>query len=255
MQGKAEMTTNMSTSHEAARDAECSTTIRYLLVSLLVFCALGVLLFGAVAAHSAAALRRPRQRVAPPSPAGILHRSPAVAAQANDLLRKDELDADSALGAEAVVSENLAPSTGYTIDVRLADGSEQFIAITAPPGGLELQVRDMTGDSIQNDLVVRPALTHWPLIVLLNDGHNHFTVAISATLPSSVDSGSRLSRSRQISDGAALVSFASKAGSSASGRQFLVPRLQQGFLSSFTQSSTNQTDRISVSGRAPPAKI
>ena len=127
------MTTNMNTSNEAARDAECSTTIRYLLVSLLVFCALGVLLFGAVAAHSAAALRRPRQKVAPPSPAGILHRSPAVAAQANDSLRQNELDADSALGAEAVVSENLAPSTGYTIDVRLADGSEQLIAITRRP--------------------------------------------------------------------------------------------------------------------------
>ncbi len=250
------MDTNTSTSHEAARDAECSTTIRYLLVSLLVFCALGVLLFGAVAAHSAAALKHPRQRVAPPSsPAGILHRSPAVAAHANDTLRQDGLDADSALGAETAVSENLAPSTGYTIDVHLADGSEQLIPITAPPGGLELQVRDMTGDNVQNDLVVRPALTHWPLIVLLNDGRNHFTVAIAGTLPSSMDSGSQLSGSRQVPDGAVLVSFASKAGSSASGRQFLVPKLQQGFLSSFTQSSTNQTDRISVSGRAPPAKI
>jgi hypothetical protein len=250
------MDTNMSTSQEASRDAECSTTIRYLLVSLLVFCALGVLLFGAVAAHSAAGLKHPRQRVAPPSsPAGILHRSPAVAAQANDSLRQDGLDADSALGAEAVVSENLAPSTGYTIDVRLADGSEQLIPITAPPGGLELQVRDMTGDNVQNDLVVRPALTHWPLIVLLNDGHNHFTVAISATLPSSMDSGSRLSRSQRVPDGTVLVSFASKAGASASDGQFLVPKLRQGFLSSFTQSATNQTDRISVSGRAPPAKI
>ena len=187
---------NMSASREDARDAECSTIIRYLLVSLLVFCALGVLLFGAVAAHSAGALRHPRQRVAPPSPAGILHRSPAIAAQANDSPRQDELDADSALRAEAVVSENLAPSTGYTIDVRLADGTEQLIPITAPPGGLQLQVRDMTGDNVQNDLVVRPALTHWPLIVLLNDGHNHFTVAISATLPSSMDSGSRLSGAR-----------------------------------------------------------
>jgi hypothetical protein len=250
------MTTNISTSHEDARDAECSTTILYLLVFLLVFCALGVLLFGAVAAHSAAGLKHPRQRVAPPSsPAGILHRSPAVAAQANDPLRQNELDADSALRAEAVVSENLAPSTGYTIDVRLADGSEQLIPITAPPGGLELRVRDMTGDNVQNDLVVRPALTHWPLIVLLNDGHNHFTVAISATLPSSMDSGSRLSRSQPAPDTAALVSFASKAGASTSDRQFLVPKLQQGFLSSFTQRSTNQTDRISISGRAPPAKI
>jgi hypothetical protein len=249
------MTMNISASHEAARDAECSTTLRNLLVSLLVLCALGVLLFGAVAAHSAAALRHPKQRVAPPSPAGILHRSPAVAAQANDPVGKDELDADSALGAEAVVSENLAPSTRYTIHVRLADGSEQLIPITAPPGGLELRVRDMTGDNIQNDLVVRPALTHWPLIVLLNDGHNHFTVAISASLPSSMDSGSRLSRSQQVPDGAVLVSLASKADASASNRQFLVPKLQQGFLSSFTQSSTNRTDQISVSGRAPPAKI
>ena len=154
-----------------------------------------------------------------------------------------------------MVSENLAPSTGYTIDVRLADGSEQLIPITAPPGGLELQVRDMTGDNVQNDLVLRPAL-----IALaadraaerrpqsLHGGHfGHFAKLHGFRQPAV--------RSRQVPDGAALVSFASKAGTSASDRQFLVPKLQQGFLSSFTQSSTNQTDRISVSGRAPPAKI
>lgn len=37
------MTTNINTRSETARDAECSTTIRYLLISLLVFCALGAI--------------------------------------------------------------------------------------------------------------------------------------------------------------------------------------------------------------------
>ena len=244
----------MSASHEAARDAECSTTLRNLLLVLLVSCAFGVLLFGAVAAHSAA-LRRPRQKAAPPFPSGILHRSPAVAVQANDSLRQNELDADSALGAEAVVSVNLAPSTDTPSTYALPTAQSNSSLSLRRPADFNWQVRDMTGDNVQNDLVVRPALTHWPLIVLLNDGHNHFTVAISATLPSSVDSGSRLSRSQQVPDGAVLVSFASKAGASASNRQFLVPKLQQGFLSSFRQCSANQTDRISVSGRDPPAKI
>jgi hypothetical protein len=248
------MTTNRSTGSEAARDAECSTTLRNLLLVLLVSCAFGVVLFGAVAAHSAAVQRHTRQKVAPPAPAGILHRSPAIAAQANGLPLEDQLDADSTLGAEAVVSKNLATSTRYTIDVRLADGSEQLIPITAPPGGLELQVRDMTGDHVQNDLVVRPVLTHWPLMVLLNDGHDHFTLAISATLPSSMDSGSRLSSTQQIPDTAALVSLDSPTGAPASQQQ-MIPKLQQGFLSSLAQHSTNQAERTSVSGRAPPAKI
>jgi hypothetical protein len=247
------MPTNMSTSHEAARDVECSTTLRHLLVSLLVLCALGVLLFGAVAAHSAATLRHPRQRAAPPSPAGILHRSPAVAAQANDPLRARELYAESAFGAAGGIERDLGPSTRYTVHVRLPNGNEQLIPITAPPGGLELEIRDMTGDNTANDLVLRPALIHWPLIVLLNDNHDHFTVAISSALPEFLESGDRLSGARQIADTVALVSSRAGTGPLTSDGQFSVPESREVTFSPVTQRLSTGTGHASFSGRAPPA--
>jgi hypothetical protein len=156
------------------------------------------------------------------------------------------------LNAAAVVSENLSLSTRYTVRVRLSGGNEQVISINAPPGGLQLEVRDMTGDDVRNDLILRPALIHWPLIVLLNDGHDHFTVAISATLPSSVDSGSRASRSRQNPETAALTSSSPKAGPQASSRQIPGSTLQRGFLPPLAQRVANQLAHRSVLGRAPP---
>jgi hypothetical protein len=241
---------HMSANHGSAKEKECSTTLRFVLVFLLAVCSFAVLLFGAVAAHSTAMLRRPMGTVLLPFRSVIRHESlaPETGGNAAPL----GLEGSGGLGAAALVKQNLGPSTSYTIHVRLAGGGEQFIPVTAPPGGLQLELRDMTGDNIPNDLVLRPALIHWPLIVLLNDGHDHFTVAISATLPSSVDSGSRASRGRQIPETVALTSSSSKAGPQGGSRQFLAPNAQQNVLSPFTQSVTSWTGHASVLGRAPP---
>src|ERR1700692_4278693 len=56
---------NMSTSGEAMSEKECSTMLRYVLVFVLALCALGVLVFGAAAAHSSATPRRPMRTVLP----------------------------------------------------------------------------------------------------------------------------------------------------------------------------------------------
>jgi hypothetical protein len=243
----------MNANHEAIKETECSATLRYVLVFLLVLCAFGVLLFGAVAAYSTPNLRHSMRTVLQPIRTSILREFPAEATSDADARETFGVSENNAPGAAAVVNQNLFMSTRYTVRVRLSGGAEQFILVTAPPGGLQLEVRDMTGDNIRNDLVLRPALIHWPLIVLLNDGHDHFRVAISATLPSSLDSGSHASRGRQIPETVALTSTSSKAGPKASSRQIPVPSLQQDFLSPLTQGVTNRTDHRSVLGRAPPA--
>jgi hypothetical protein len=241
---------DVSANHEAARETECSTTLRYVLVFLLVVCAFAALFFGAVAAHSAAVLRRPMRLVLLPLRCAILHSS-ALEINGNSA-QETIVAADRAPSAAAVVKQNLASSTRYTVHIRLAGGTEEFIPVTAPPGGLQLEVRDMTGDNVQNDLVLRPALIHWPLIVLLNDGHDHFTVAISSTLPSSLDSGSRASGAQQVPDTLALASSGSKASTSARNGQFRVPKLQPKLLFPLTQRVTNRTGHRSLSERAPP---
>lgn len=241
---------NMSTSGEAMSEKECSTMLRYVLVLVLALCALGVLVFGASAAHSAMP-RRPMRTVLPRIRSAISLDSSAPENQGASQETIGFEDKES-LNAAAVVNENLSLSTRYTVRVRLSGGNEQVISITAPPGGLQLEVRDMTGDDVRNDLVLRPALIHWPLIVLLNDGHDHFIVAISATLPSSVDSGSLASRSRQNPETAALTSSSPKAGPQVSSRQILGSTLQRAFLPPLAQRVPNQLAHRSVLGRAPP---
>jgi hypothetical protein len=242
---------NMSTSGEAMCEKECSTMLRYVLVFVLALCALGVLVFGAAAAYSSAMPLHPMRTVLPRLRSAISHDSSAPENHGASQETIGFEDKES-LNAAAVVSENLPLSTHYTVRVSLSGGNEQVISITAPPGGLQLEVRDMTGDDVRNDLVLRPALIHWPLIVLLNDGHDHFTVAISATLPSSVDSGSRASRSRQIPETAALTSSSPKAGPQASSRQIPGSTLQRGFLPPLAQRVADQVAHRSVLGRAPP---
>jgi len=242
----------MSTSGEAMSEKECSAILRYVLVFVLALCALGVLIFGAAAAHSSATPRRPTRTVLPRIRSTNSLDSSAAENDGASWQMFGFEDKES-LNAAAVVNENLSLSTRYTVRVRLSGGDEQVISITAPPGGLQLELRDMTGDDVRNDLVLRPALIHWPLIVLLNDGHDHFTVAISATLPSFVDSGSRASRSRQNPETAALTSSSPKAGPQASSRQILGSTLQRVFLPPLAQRVPNQVAHGSVLGRAPPA--
>jgi hypothetical protein len=243
---------NMSTSGEAMSEKECSTMLRYVLVLILALCALGVLVFGAAAAHSSAIPRRP-MRTALPRIRSANSPDSSAAENHGPSWQMFGFEDKESLNAAAVVNENLPLSTLYTVRVRLSGGNEQVISITAPPGGLQLELRDMTGDDVRNDLILRPALIHWPLIVLLNDGHDHFTLAISATLPSSVDSGSRASRSRQNPETAALTSPSPKAGPQVSSRQILDSTLQPSFLPPLAQRVANQVAQRSVLGRAPPA--
>jgi hypothetical protein len=242
----------MFTKHDANSQTKKGTALLCLCFLIPLICALAAVLFTVIQARSAK-LPRQLQSISLTVRSAI---SPVFgigpkALQA--LQERGELVADTAAPAALVVEHNFALPTSYTVRVRLPGGPEQFIPVTAPPGGLQLEVRDMTGDNVPNDLVLRPALIHWPLIVLLNDGHDHFTLAISASLPTSLNPSRHASQSREMPETAALGSSSSKTGPQANRTQILALTWQRGFLPPLAQRVPSQDGYRSVLGRAPPS--
>jgi hypothetical protein len=140
----------------------------------------------------------------------------------------------------------------YMVHLQLASGDEQSLVVAAPPGGLQLELRDMTGDGVPNDLVLIPALLRWPLSVLVNDGHDHFTVAISGTIPTSAESGDQASSSPSLPESLALLYRGFRTGLAETGLLFL-PKVILKLLLATDQTATNRMDQRSVLGRAPPS--
>lgn len=164
----------------------------------------------------------------------------------------------------AAGARSVAPAAGqatswytrYTLNLKLDMGGEQSVVVMAPPGGLELAVRDMTGDKVPNDVLVTPALLHWPLTVLVNDGHNHFTVAISAKFPdSSASDQNQASGTDGPIDLSALVSAGFEHHVVTDRGGFPLPPQQEAF-SVATITATSPLHAIdSGSGRAPPSLV
>jgi hypothetical protein len=96
-----------------------------------------------------------------------------------------DFDGDHSLDAATVIEQPSVGYAKYTVQLHLASGAEQSFVVMAPPGGLQVEMRDMTGDNIPNDVVLRPALLRWLPTVLVNDGHQHFEVAWSGPDPGS----------------------------------------------------------------------
>lgn len=162
-----------------------------------------------------------------------------------------ESDGDHSLEEATVVEQAFARYTLYTVRLQFASGAEQSVVITAPPGGLQPEMRDMNGDSVPNDLVLSSRLFRWPLIVLLNEGHDHLTVAIS---PGSFASGEgRASGPHQVQRALALVSFGLKRGGLNSYGSPHYLQLAEKLLSALAFQSTSYAEHPSASGRAPTA--
>ena len=70
----------------------------------------------------------------------------------------------------------------YWISFRLSLQGQRSVRILAPPGGLQIQARDVNGDHAV-DLVVSTAWLRQPVAILLNDGHGAFTPAKPAAFP------------------------------------------------------------------------
>jgi hypothetical protein len=148
------------------------------------------------------------------------------------------------------------PSSGYTryiVHLRLASGAEQSVVVTAPPGGLQVEMQDMTGDKIPNDVVLRPALLRWLPTVLVNDGHEHFDVAVPGPDPHSFSSDGGLgSRRHDQQTFVLLLSSGFKSVHLSNSRRLFDPQLQQSLLSSVSYSRTNRLGHTLSPGRAPP---
>ena len=164
-----------------------------------------------------------------------------------------DFDGDHSLDAATVIEQPSAGNTKYTVQLHLASGAEQSVVVTAPPGGLQVEMHDMTGDKVPNDVVLRPALLRWLPTVLVNDGHEHFKVAVSGTDPSSFSSTEDLGSRRHDSQTFAfLMSSGFKAIHLPNSGRLSDPQLQECLFSSFTQTVSDRLGHASSPGRAPP---
>jgi hypothetical protein len=166
-----------------------------------------------------------------------------------------DFDGDHSLDLATVVEQAIGTYSLYTVQLYLASGNEQSIAIAAPPGGLRLEMRDMTGDKVPNDLVLRPALIRWLPTVLVNDGHDHFAVVVSNHRPDFLSSGQDVqSRGSDARGPAALISSGFKAVVLARDRE-LFPQLKELLFTSSTRAVVRRWKHTTSSGRAPPLPV
>jgi hypothetical protein len=164
-----------------------------------------------------------------------------------------DLDGDHSLDTATVIEHVSNGYATYTVQLHLASGADQSVVVVAPPGGLQIEMYDLTGDKVPNDVVLRPALLRWLPTVLVNDGHDHFAVAISGTSPSIFSSRENLdSERRDVQVFALLSPFGFKAMPMPGGAGFVHPQFQQFPFHSFAQTTAWRFGRASSPGRAPP---
>lgn len=160
-------------------------------------------------------------------------------------------DGDHSLEETIVIEQALAKYTLYTVRLQFASGSEQSFAIAAPPGGLQPELRDMSGDDIPNDVVLTSKLLGLTFIVLLNEGHDHLTLAISPG--SSASDEGRASGAGQVHHQLALPTSGFRAGSLVSGKRTPLLEPRENPVSFFASLFAECAERRAASGRAPPA--
>jgi hypothetical protein len=159
-------------------------------------------------------------------------------------------DGDHSLDAAIIAEQVFARYSLYTVRLQFASGAEESISVTAPPGGLQPEMRDMSGDSVPNDLVLTSKLLGSTLIVLLNDGHDHFTV-VSAPGAFSPDED-RTSGTHQVHHTSALASHGFRSAGLMSGGGLLLLQSKENLIFPFVPRFNRHSSYSSISGRAPP---
>jgi hypothetical protein len=163
---------------------------------------------------------------------------------------------DHSLDAATVVEQASAGYAKYTVQLRLASGVEQSVVVAAPAGGLQIEMHDMTGDHVANDVVLRPALLQSLPTVLVNDGHDHFAVVASATASGTCSSREGLaSRERDAQTFAFLRSFGFRVVCLPQGKRLLIPRQQRSSADLSAQDFIQRLGHTSTPSRAPPVLI
>ena len=165
-----------------------------------------------------------------------------------------DFDGDHSLDVATVIERPLGGFARYTVRLHLASGAEQSIDLTAPRGGLQLEMHDMTGDNIANDLILRPAFLRSLPTILLNDGHDHFAVAITGPNSSSLSCGQELAPRGGDDQGTfALLTSGFKTGGLMNYGGLFLPQVPEKLFSAATKVIAQSVDYSFLSGRAPPA--
>jgi hypothetical protein len=188
--------------------------------------------------------------------ASISGRGATVPSALNDhfvMKRYDlDFDGDHSLDMATVIERVSNGFATYTVQLHLASGADQSVVVAAPPGGLQIEMHDMTGDKVPNDLILRPALLRWLPTVLVNDGHDHFTVAISAGDPCSISCGQELNPAGTGGHGSVgLMSSGFRTGGLRRTAQ-LFPQLRKNTFTVVSQLCAGNSEHQPSSGRAPP---
>jgi hypothetical protein len=155
---------------------------------------------------------------------------------------------------DAIRLNQAAWNVRYTVRLKLDTGDEQSVTVIAPPGGLQLAMRDMTGDHVPNDVVVTPALLHWPLTVLVNDGHQ-FSVAISGTFPNSASDRDRASSRQGMWESSALPAGNGETHAAGIRGRVVFPPQCEAFFSPVVTTVTASRTVGSGPERAPPSFV
>lgn len=161
---------------------------------------------------------------------------------------------DHSLNAATVTERSADGRALYTVNLRLASGAEQSVEVAGPPGGLQIEMDDMTGDHVPNDLILRPALFSLLPTILVNDGHDHFAVVVSGADSGSCSAPENLGSAGHNSQTFAFLgSSGFKAIHLSGGRRMLTPQPRRTLLASFVQSFGCHAKRGCHLDRAPPA--
>ena len=187
-----------------------------------------------------------------------LSAAPTPSADSGDLSRVKnyplDFAGDHSLSAATVTEQPAAGHTTYTVRLQLASGAEQSLIVAGPPGGLQVEMHDMTGDHVPNDVVLRPALFSWLPTVLVNDGHDHFAVVVAGAdagdFSSPQDLGSRRQNTQTF---AFLRSSGFKLLYLPASKRVLAPRFQHQPLSASEKSRAWGVNCTPRSDRAPPS--
>lgn len=164
-----------------------------------------------------------------------------------------KFEGDHSLDAATVTELISAHLALYTVRLQFASGAEQSISVTGPPGGLQPEMRDMSGDSVANDLVLSSKLLGLPSIVLINEGHDHLAIALS---PGAFASGEdQASGSHQVQRGLALLSAKFKPGGLSNCGGPHCSQAQENLPAPIARIFSKPSEHTSNSGRAPPAFV
>ncbi|HKM66488.1 MAG TPA: hypothetical protein VJX70_04920 [Candidatus Acidoferrum sp.] len=186
------------------------------------------------------------------SPNPAVPQTRALGSQRNVTRFTTRFDGDHSLDTATVTEQVFARYTLYIVHLQFASGIEQLIAVSAPPGGLQPEMRDMSGDSIPNDLVMTSKLFRSLLVVLVNDGHDHLTVAVSPH-PFASGDGQALG-SGQIHRIVALASSGVRSVDLADSGELLPQQTPAKPLSLIGQLRATRAAYSSGPGRAPPSR-